>query len=555
MRAYLPGSHLTAASLAGLLALCVLASPAVAQEMRPIQVPTSPVTSALRTATALIKQGQIPAAIELLEPLLEQYPGESRVIRTLGEAYQRTEGYDQAIALYRNEINRSGGRTTEFWSLIINAQQRADRCTDAVDTLLEIFEREPAWLARFRDPLELVVTDSTCGRSALVYLEQRAGEKSCPPAWREALGNVYVVLEQDQKAVEIYTELDRQRPDRGQAIYNLARTLSRRGKIEAAVAAYDSVLSVSNTRQTLEPALFEKAGLIELLGRHQEAAALYTQMTEQYPHTPLSMRAELARAGLYLGPLGDVETAQAAYRTVLADLDSRSGNRAFKTIREEARLALAECAMRTGQFGEADSIYTRLVIESGSLGTKERCAFELGQLRFFQGDFAGAETAYYELTDDFPQGEWVNDALAQALLIGEFGMRAPGALTRFAQALYERRRGELGAAEKICSESLADSTLVLLRDHLRMLQMQLAGDQDRWSEADSLLTVLLDQDPDTRVAARALLWMGARAEADPLKADEAREYYEEVILRYPDSFETRQARDRLQVLRRRSEDS
>jgi len=522
---------------------------------RPIQVPTSPVTRDLRTASALVKQGQIPAAIELLEPLLERYPGESRVIRMLGEAYQRIDGYDEAIELYRNEINRAGGRTTEFWSLIVNAQQRADRCTDAVDTLLEVLEREPAWLNRFRDQLELVVTDSTCGRPALAYLEERAKEKSCPPAWREALGNVYVVLERDQMALEVYTELDRQRPDRGQAIYNLARTLTRRGKLEAGVAAYDSVLSISNTRQTLEPALYEKAVLIERLGRPEEAAALYTQMTEQYPHTQLSMRAELARAGLYLGPLGDVEKAEAAYRTVLADLDSRPQNRAFRTIREDARLALAECALRLGQFDEADSVYTRLVRESNNKRTKERCAFELGQLRFFQGDLAGAEAAYYALTDDYPQGEWVNDALEQALLIGEFGMRVPGTLTEFAEALYERRRGDLEAAERICTESLADTTIVLLRDHLRMLQMQLAGDRNRWSEADSVLAVLLDQDPDTRVGARALLWMGGRAEADPLKADKAQQYYEEVILRYPDSFETRQARDRLQVLRRRSEDS
>ncbi len=507
--------------------------------------------NALRTASALYKDGHHQDVIDLLAPLLVRYPGEERVIRVLADAYAKVGEYDRAVALYRDEISRSGGRDPGMWNLLISAQREAGRCTDAVDTLLAILERNPGWVSRFTDQLELVVTDSACGRPGLAYLEQQITDADpLPPGWPELLGHAYLVLQRYEQALDLFADIDRAHRHRGQYVYNLARMLAQRGELEAAIAAYDSVLTFANLRQLREPAMFERAVLLERSGRWADAAERYEEIGKQYPDTPLGMRAELARAGLYLGPLQDLEKARDAFRAVLDFVESRPKNSGLRAIQEEARMALAECALRTGQFTEADSAYAQIERESADGTTKEQAAFARAQVLFFQGRFPEAEEAYFGITDDYVGGSWVNDAFAQALLLGEFGTRAPGQLKMLAQAAFERLRGDLDAAEALCQAALADSSQVLLRDHIRALQIELHGERAQWAEADSLLQLLLESDPHPRVAADVIFWLGREAEKDPRRWEQALQYYEDVILRYPDSFETRRARDRLRAMSR-----
>ena len=512
--------------------------------------------NALRSSSALLKDGHHQEVIDLLEPVLESYPGEERVIRVLAEAYAGAGRHDDAIGLYREEIDRSGGRNAQMWSMLIMTQREAGRCSEAVGTILEILEREPGWLSRFSDQLEMAVTDTTCGPAALIYLEEQVQSAADPPsAWREALGHVYVVRRDYDQAMGVYTAIERGQRLGGQYIYNLARVLSRRGEYEAAVAAYDSVLAVATTRQLREPAMFERAVLLEKLGRIEEAAAYYGELAETYPHTALGMRADLARAGLYMGPLGDLGRARQAFRAVLEFIENRPKNAGLLAIQEEARLALAECALRTGHFEEADSAYVQIEREATKTKTKEQAAFAHAQLLYFQGRFPEAEEAFFRISDDYEGGEWVNDAFAQALLIGEFAGRAPGALETLASAEFERLRGNLASADSLCREALADTTQVLLRDHLRALQIELRGERREWAAADSLLQDLLADEPSPRVGADVLLWMGLQAESDPRRWEQAISYYEDVIIRFPGSFETRRARDRLRAMSREVERS
>ncbi len=534
-----------------LLILCLglASSPASAQTSR--RHAQDPIEQLLRTARTMLRQGQPEHAIRQLERLAAEEPTDRRVTMALAAAYIEIGQHDNAARIYRAEIDRTKGGNSELWQHLVSAYQLGGRGASAVNTLLEILGKRPGWFGRFADQFELVVTDSICGEIALEALEMRV-EGGGPSIWREALAHVRVVSGELAAAITMIVDLDREEHAGGQRVLNLARTLAERGDADAALAAYDSVLTLVPTASQAEAATLEKAAIHEELGQIHEAAQAYDRQVQQFPSGPRALRARLRRAALLMGPLDDLGAARAAYVEVLSLAES-SQSKNDRALRGEVLLALGECALRAGDFEEADTTFSRLEREGGEGQTSERAAFEHAEILFYQGRFLDAEQAYYALTDRYQTGSWVNDALSRALLLGEFGNSAGPALTAYAQALYQRRIGNPADALETTKTALADTLNAPLRGHLRLEEIQLSGELGFWAQADSSLALLLAQDPESRTAPVALYWMATEAEEHAERRTQASALYEDVILRYPDSLEARRARPRLRTLREKGQ--
>ncbi len=554
-------------ALAAALALAALAPGSAGAQAPAADRPARPALPSGRTerytelerelidAQRELAQGRATQAIAHLERLHARYPNDGRVIVTLAEAYARGGEPLRAVEVLERQIARAGSRDADLWIHLAGAYHLAGRGEDATETLLAALRLEPDWLARLEDQLEIVTTDSTTGAEAMERLRRRAGERDAPTAWREALAHVLVLTGHFDQAVTLVADLDRTRGDGGHRLSEVAAAVARRGDPAVALAAFDSLLAHAPDPGVAEEAWFERGRLLERLERHAEALTAYETLAREYPQGPLAMQSRLRAAAIRRGPLHDVAGAREAYRRILADAPAGSRNRLAKASREEALLGLGECALLDGAFAEAESTFATLERESTQSSARERAAFERAELLFYSGRMADAEEAYYQITDHYPSGEWINDALGRALLIGEFGATAPLSLEAYAAVLYRQRVGAFEDALRLCREALRDTLNVEMRAHLRMEEIRITAHLARWSEVDAALALLLAQDPGNRVAPVALHFVAEQAEGVPERRQQAQELYEELILRYPDSLEARQARGRLQALRGLPEES
>lgn len=531
-----------------ILAIALIAPPAFAQRTRRHPKP-DPVERELRSVRQMLKQAQPERAIGRLETLRADHPHDLRVVLLLGTAYENMGAHLKAAGIYRDEIDRSRAANVDLWIRLAGAYRGGGQGLEAMNTLLEAVRRRPGCMWRVMDQFELAVTDSAAGDAALEALRTEALSPDAPTSWREALAHVYVVTGAHEEALGLLILVDRERKARGRLIFQLAITISRRGEPQVALAAFDSVLALPPAPGIAEEAWFEKAKLLEEMERYADAAAAYEEQIEQFPNGALAMRARLRRAALLMDPVGDIEAAREAYGLILDLTEKGSQRKAQRPIRAEALFALGKCALHSGDFEEADSTFSRLEREAVQSAAKEQAAYERAEIRLYQGRFAEAEQAYYQLTDHYPAGKWVNDALARILLLGEFGTTAAPALKTYALALYEQRIGAHEKALSRCRGSLSDSANAALRGHLRAEEIRICGRLNRWADADSSLALLLEEDPESRLCPVVLLWMAGQAEGQDGRNDRAAEFYEQVILRYPGSLEAKRARARLRALR------
>ncbi len=534
--------------------------PIVPRTDRPVR--TGPATGArveidrtIMIANQLVAQGRVTQAITVLEQLHARNPGEPRIVIALANAYARGGEPLKAVGMLEQQIERYGVRSPELWIHLAAAYRMAGQGGDAVEVMLAALRLKPDWLPRLQDQMELVVTDSLAGPAGLERLRQRSAEPDAPTAWREALAHVLVVTGQFPEAVELVARIDREKEQGGRGLFHLARTVARRGDPEVALAAFDSVLAHAPHPGIAEEVWFERAGLLETLDRPAEALEAYETLVREHPRGSLLLQARLRAAELRRGPLEDLAGARRAYEEILALAPAQSRSKQLRAVREEALLALGECALQGGDFAEAESTLALLERDAVRTSIQEQAAFERAELFFYSGRFAEAEEAYYQLTDHYPAGEWVNDALARALLIGEFAMTAGLALEAYAAVQYQERIGALPEALRLCRTALEDTVNTDMRAHLRYEEMVLAARMQEWAQADSALARLLEQDARSRVAPAALFWMADTSAAIDGRRQRALELLEQLILGYPDSREARRARALLPDLREQADHS
>ncbi|MCK4304988.1 MAG: tetratricopeptide repeat protein, partial [Candidatus Eisenbacteria sp.] len=420
---------------------------------------------------------------------------------------------------------------------------------------LEALEKHPAWVRMLIDSFELVATDSVGGKEAVAMLRDKALTPDAPTTWREALAHICVVTGAYTDALILLADLDREKQAAGKLVLQLAHTLARRGSPEIALAALDSVLALSPRPTIAAQSWYEKAEILQSLERPREAVLAYEELAKRFPKGALAMQARMQHGALLMEPLRNLTAAQEVYASILDELPRHPRQKGLRNMRDHVLLALGECALRSGNLAEADSTFCRLEREANQVEMKEQAAYEHAEILFYQGHFQEAEEAYYKLTDHYEAGRWVNNALARALLLGEFGMAAGPLLEVFAHIQQHIRTGDWEDALELCSEALDDTTSDGLGGHLRSAQIQLSGRLGHWAQADSLLALMLEQEGVSILTPVALLWMAQQAEAITERRDLALQYYEDVILRYPDSLEARRARARLRVLLKADEQS
>ncbi|MBD2347060.1 tetratricopeptide repeat protein [Anabaena subtropica] len=214
---------------------------------------------------------------------------------------------------------------------------------------------------------------------------------------RKYLGNVFLMQNRLDVAVQEYGEAIRLNPNLGEAYYNLGLALQQQGKKAGAITAYRQALVIEPTRvesyYNLGLVLYEQGLIQEAIAAYQDAINLEPSKANAHHNLAIALQ-----------QVGKMEEAIVAYREVLK-LDPTNAT---------AYSNLGSLMAMQGQPAEAIAIYTQAVRQDPKNAS---AYYNLGITLYNQGDLQKASSAFKRAHEEYrQQGNFEQTAKSEQLL-------------------------------------------------------------------------------------------------------------------------------------------
>jgi tetratricopeptide (TPR) repeat protein len=499
----------------------------------------------LRQVSAFLRQGRYDDARRILKDLRARHPHDPRVIRALSNLHQSLQEYDEAEKLLEEEIRR--GRTA-FLVELAEIHQAQGRTREVLKAILRYLDHHPSRHHWARDVIESLVRKKDLDDGDMAFLETEARKRDDPTALH-LVADAHVFSGNHREGIRLLHEADVKAEARGKVLFPLAHVMQNREAPDLALEIIDLVLGRDPEEGLQEEALLTRARIFSDTGRDSAAVQAYEDMIERHPEGHLSRRALMEEAVILRDRLGDFSAARRAYKRLVSSLEKARGLPQKQKYLDEARLGLGECALWEGLWDEAESTFVTLQETAHSKDSREQATYYIAETRFFQGDFMGAEAGYYAVADSFPGGNWVNDSIQRILLLQEHALAPMEDLVGLTQVLLQRRRGSPDSALVLSRRYVENGRSGELTEEFLFEEVQSLLDLSRWEDAVSALRDWPDSLSQSQLAPRAYESVAKALVEDANRVDQGVSLYEELLLAYPHSLESRRARSRLIELR------
>ena len=271
------------------------------------------------------------------------------------------------------------------------------------------------------------------------------------------------------------------------------------------------------------------------LGMYEESAASYRAAIARDPGRIYATDADTRLAEIYLRGMRRPDAALQYIRSA-AQLSAASAQQ------DSLSLLAAEAMLYIGQTAEAGAELSQRSYAAPEI--EARRLFLLAEMLLFEGDRAGAEKAYKDLSEAYLEASSANDALERIALI-QNAADNDEALKRYAEALILRANGKLAQAMTLCERSAeAANGAPIARDASALLaEIALeAGEPLRAAAAYETLA-----DAGGHLGAQALSALGRLYQESGNRAG-AMDAYERLLKQQPTGAFAVSARARLRTL-------
>lgn len=595
--------YAAAASILALGMLCLgLISPGFGQ-----QTSAQDRDQQIRQAMDLTKAGNYDAALRILDDLYKRLPEDGLVVRALFDLLVEGGRYDRAEDVIRRYLSQREGDVkakTDLAALYFKTDRREDGMA-LLRGIVEMAPEEPwpydiglnvltgskldeealTWISTAR----AAVGDSTlfardaarihsqAGRYARATREQlraaigsdksteveaqriiaMAGDDDArpgviagllqvkgidvfAPAVRRALWEVYLIDGDCQSALNELENVIAETKSAWHYCVALGRQALEAGCYDECHRAYALAARYATDKSKI-PAFLMGQGECEVKGGLlEQALRTYDGIGSSYPNSQWSAKAAMARAGIYR-QLGRLDQAAAEADRVIAE--ERAGDAKYEAI-----LFKADCLVDIGRLDDAFETYD-LVEDAWKPGHAQEAFFNMGEIRFYEGDFDGAESYYNVALRQFYDEPRANDAIERILLFkaSKIGEVYVPELKDLAHAMLLRRQGKIEDARVIFDRLARGAGEIKVESLQNLSEMYL--EQGAFERAAATYKVI-GESLDTRRSPAALeaagdIYLGLG------RTDEAIRIYEDVILRFPDSVAAGEARRKIDYTKRR----
>ena len=443
--------------------------------------------------------------------------------------YTAMLNYAEATREYVRMISQNPGQLGYVQSRIASYTGRSDGLSAATRTVEEIQKKEPS----------------------NITLQQLL-------AWLFMEGKHF------DRAYDVYTSIDASTNAGGHELYNFAERALREKAYSAAAKAFQDVMAKFpkfdlmpqvkfGYARTLEESAAEHNTLTssaahpshpetEAAPQYTGAVAAYNRVIADYPKTEVAARSLLRIAILKQERFFDLDGARTTMEILLRDYTL------FPGITIEAKFRLGDVYLSMGDLTNAETQYRTLIQYFTGGDYRERAAFRLAEIDYFNAKFKDATTKLQQSSRN-AASDITNDALKLQIFIQENTQSGDAVLKEFAKAEFLQRQKKLSEALEIyqsivnsdSSSSLADESLMHVGNILALLQ--------RYQEAITAFERLMNNFPESLVLDQALMNIGQTYQNglhDKIKAMAA---YQQVLEKYPNSIYVSEARKRIRILR------
>lgn len=366
---------------------------------------------------------------------------------------------------------------------------------------------------------------------------------------------VFLLLQQkDFEGALIHCKaLDKRLKEDGQRIYNLGKICESNAKWETARKCYEYVRS-----RGVNGVFYNASGVdlinVQYLALTSKSNPSVLEMKEvekqlvtawhQYGHTELGLNVARNLANLQAFYLGNADSAIQVLNAVIQEPSTPN------TMKAEFKLILGDVYILIGELWEASLLYSQVekAFKFETIGHEAK--FKNAKMSYFAGEFKWAKTQADVLKGSVEK-LIANDALELSLMISDaIGVdtnAAPLKMFSFAQLLIMQGKYNQAIA-KLDSINLIFNNHTL-GDDIFFCKAEIFRKTGKFNEAELMYKNILEYYPIGLYGDNALMQMAELYEndlKDPIKAKEA---YSEMLVRYPGSVFTVEARKRYRILR------
>ena len=225
--------------------------------------------------------------------------------------------------------------------------------------------------------------------------------------------------------------------------------------------------------------------------------------------------------------------------------------RAPKGAVAEVKLELGDLLLFSGEVWDASLLYSQVEKANKSDAIGAMAKFKNAKLSYYNNDFQWAKSQLDVLRASTTK-LIANDAMELSLLISD-NMEEDSTydmLSLYAAADLMVYRGQLDSAWTLLDDINRRNLSHALFDEVLMQRAKIRLKQGRYQEADSLLRFIVDHYGEDILADDALFMLAELNEQQLGNPQQAREYYEKLIIDYPVSLYVERARKRYNALKR-----
>ncbi|HUH74936.1 MAG TPA: hypothetical protein VLZ75_11100 [Chitinophagales bacterium] len=371
----------------------------------------------------------------------------------------------------------------------------------------------------------------------------------------ELLAWLYKKQEDYASAFDQIRSLDLLRGEDGAQVIDLARLAQREKDDRTASKAYNYIiqkgknhpyyytasLEIINSQKRLA---FQKANFnLEDLLKLKES---YLEIIQENFNSYNTAKAKIELADLEAKYLFQIDSAIALMLEVTEDINTP------REFLAEAKLDLGDYYIMNGEDWESTLLYTQIAKAYKGTPTGEEAKFRNARLAYFKGDFDWALTQLkvikantFELIS--------NDAIELASFISDNYNQDynedKAAMKSFSEMDLLYFQNKWSDANKIADLMLLNYKGHPIEDDIFLMKAKIGERLKDYTTEEKYLLQIVEQFPSSILADKALFQLAALYENQLSNLEKAKSYYEKIILDYPDSIFTIDARKRYRYLR------
>ncbi len=483
---------------------------------------------------------------------LKSAPKERNGIKNLANTFNGIEEYDYAIALYEQGKKELKDPNAFSYELALAYKRKGD-FPEMITAYLDYATLEPSRIQTVKNAFMPLIKDEANQDELQAQLYKRIQNEPAQTVYPEML-TWYFITQKDYESAFIQVKaLDKRLDEDGSRVFNLARSATREEQFDAAIGAYEYVVSKGEDNSYFMPA---KVELLKVRKRKITETPDYTAedldgLKSDYsdfidiygksPRTASSIR-ELAQLNaLYFH---DLDTAILLLEEVL-EMPAVD-----KAEMAHCKLDLGDYFLMDNEVWESTLLYSQVdkAFKEDILGEVAR--FKNAKLSYYRGDFTWsqsqldvlkASTSELIANDALELSVFITDNLGLDTITTPMEMYARADLLKFQNRIPDALSTLDSIDRKFPGHALADDILHT-RAHIKMQQRD-------YEAAIPYFEEILLKFSDDLLFDDSLFHLGTIYQFHVKDDEKAKAYYEQLILEQTGSLYTVEARKRFRALR------